>query len=93
MTISFQLRKLIYEKLSEGKHKDDIALTYNVSLRAVYDIGKQGIAGIPPSKRLLKKRMSKELILRTVKPLQQTKQRAPCTKSLKKLSYCYPKPQ
>ena len=43
MTISFELRILIYEKLSEGKHKDDIAKTYNVSLRAVYDIAKQGI--------------------------------------------------
>ena len=35
MTISFELRKLIYEKLSEGKHKDDITKTYNVSLRAM----------------------------------------------------------
>ena len=35
MTISFEIRKLIYSKLSEGKHKDGIAKTYNVSLRAV----------------------------------------------------------
>ena len=33
MTISFELRKLIYEKLSEGKNKDDIAKTSNVRLR------------------------------------------------------------
>jgi len=55
MTISFVLRKLIHEKLSIGKHKDDIAKTYNISLRAVYDIGKQGIAISPLSKRLQKK--------------------------------------
>ena len=46
MTMSCKLRKLIYEKLSKGKHKDDIAKTYNA--RAVYDIGKQGIAGSNP---------------------------------------------
>ena len=47
MIISFELRKLIYEKLSEDKYKNDIAKTYNVSLITVYDIGKQGIAGSP----------------------------------------------
>ena len=51
MAISFELRKLIYEKLSEGKHKNNIAKTYNVN-----DIGKQEITGSSPSKRLQKKR-------------------------------------
>ena len=60
MTTSFELRKLIYEKLSEGKHKDDVAKMYNVSLRAVYDIGKEGIASSPSiTKKDVKKINSK----------------------------------
>ena len=44
MTIPFDLRKLINETLSEHKDKDNIAKTYSINLRAVYDIWKQGIA-------------------------------------------------
>ena len=62
-------------KLAESMTKVYIAKMYNVSLRTVYGIFNDGNASNPISKRLQKKRTSKESIIRAVKALKQTKQR------------------
>jgi len=85
MTISFELKKLIYEKLSEGKHKDDNAKTYNVSLRTVYDIAKQGIGRSPPPKRLRKSKKAKKILSMAIKRLKKTKLRVSCSEIANKI--------
>jgi len=85
MTISFKLRKLIYEKLSEGKYKDDIAKTYNISLRAVYNIAIQGIGRSPPPKHLRKSKKTKQLVSMVIKRLRKTKVHVSCSKIANKI--------
>jgi len=71
MTLSPEIQNFIMTKLAEGIAKVDIAKMYNVSLRTVYGIFNVGNASKPKSKRLQKKRTSKELIIRTIKALHQ----------------------
>ena len=82
MTLSPEIQNFIMTKLAEV----DIAKMYNVSLRTVYGIFNDGNASKPKSKRLQKKRMSKELIIniRLIKALNQNKQRVSCTKIAEK---------
>ena len=85
MTLSPESPNLIMTKLAEGMTKVYIAKMLNVSLRTVYGIFNDGNASNPSSKRLQKKKTSKESIIRAVKAFNQDKQRVSCTKIAEKI--------
>jgi len=85
MTLSSELRNLIYEKLRENMTKVDIAKAYNVSLRTVYGIQRQGVEPKPSVKRSKNARKSKEVVRRAVNAFKMKNERTSCTKIANKI--------
>ena len=73
------------KKLTEGMNKGDICKMYNVALRTVYSILKNGNSRSPPGKRLRRTRASKEIILKAVKSLKKNNNRVSCKKIANKM--------
>ena len=86
MALSLELRRIILEKLKKGINKADIARAFNVSLRTVYSINKQGAETIPSVKRLKKSKQSKQVIKRAMRALTKKNVRVSCNEIAKKVS-------